>query len=91
MNQEQLISEGWTPTMQERSLSLEGRQVKCLIASEGHEWMRSYYDRQPAAVRERLAASRFNICPACLKEEVRRLKGEHTVALYFKVIDAIER
>src|SRR6476620_4526394 len=28
----------WTPTMEQRA-GLEGRQVKCLIASEGHLWM----------------------------------------------------
>ena len=35
---------GWTPTMEQRA-DLEGRQVKCLIASEGHLWMRNYFDR----------------------------------------------
>jgi hypothetical protein len=28
----------WTPTMEQRA-GLEGRQVKCLIASEGHLWI----------------------------------------------------
>ena len=32
--------------------------------SEGHLWMQHYYDRFPGAVRRRLAASPFNICPA---------------------------
>ncbi len=62
---------GWTPTMEQRA-GLEGRQVKCLIASEGHLWMQGYYDRFPGAVRQRLAASPFNICPACMDEEARR-------------------
>jgi hypothetical protein len=33
--------------------------------------MRNYFDRLPAAVRKRLATSRFNICPACMDEEAR--------------------
>jgi hypothetical protein len=48
------------------------RQVKCLIASAGHEWMVGYFDRLPSAVRRRLANSRFNICAACLTEEAER-------------------
>jgi hypothetical protein len=75
---------------------LEGRQVKCLIASEGHLWMRDYFDRFPSAVRRRLAESAFNICPACLDEEAcvaasRRNEIRPTVAMYFIVIEAIER
>ena len=72
------ISAGWTPTMEQRA-DLEGRQVKCLIASEGHLWMQAYYDQFPAAVRQRLAASPFNICAACADEEawnVARQRGE---------------
>jgi len=34
--------------------------------------MQHYYDRFPGAVRRRLAASPFNICPACMDEEARR-------------------
>jgi hypothetical protein len=56
----------WTPTMEQRA-GLEGRQVKCLIASEGHLWMQHYYDRFPGAVRRRLAASPFNICREVLQ------------------------
>ena len=29
---------GWTPTMEQRA-DLNGRQVQCLIASQGHLWM----------------------------------------------------
>jgi hypothetical protein len=65
------IRDGWSPVM-ERRAEIEGRQVKCLIASEGHLWMQHYYDRFPRAVRQRLAASPFNICPACMDEEARR-------------------
>jgi len=44
---------GWTPTIEQRA-DLNGRQVKCLIASEGHLWMRGYFDRLHPVVRRRL-------------------------------------
>jgi hypothetical protein len=87
---------GWTPTMEQRA-GLEGRQVKCLIASEGHLWMQAYYDQFPAAVRQRLAASPFNICAACADEEawnVARQRGEKkkpSTTAYFAAIAQIER
>jgi hypothetical protein len=62
----------WVPTMEQRS-SLEGRQLKCLIASEGHLWMRGYFDRLPPIVRRRLAESDFNICTAGSS----KLGGQH--------------
>jgi hypothetical protein len=68
----------------EQRAGLEGRQVKCLIASEGHLWMRGYFDRLPRIVRQRLAESAFNICPACME-------NKPSVATYFAVIEAIER
>ena len=79
----------WTPTMEQRA-DLEGRQVKCLIASEGHLWMRDYFDRFPSVVRRRLAESAFNICPACMDEEQRK-ETKPSVSTYFRVIEAIER
>jgi hypothetical protein len=45
-------------------------QTKCLINTEGHMWMRSYFDDLPKAVRQRLRDSPFNLCPACLQTEV---------------------
>jgi hypothetical protein len=76
----------------EQRADLEGRQVKCLIASEGHLWMKSYFDRLPSAVRRRLSESNFSICPACLNEEARRTaRGRPTVSTYFAVIETIER
>jgi hypothetical protein len=84
------MKRGWTPTMEQRA-DLEGRQVKCLIASEGHLWMRGYYDRLPPAVRRRLAESDFNICPACMDEEAHRAARRPTVSTYFAVIRSIER
>src|SRR5262249_30940329 len=85
----------WTPTMEQRA-ALEGRQVKCLIASEGHLWMAIYFDRFPSAVRRRPAESDFNICPACMDEEVRmkadrRHEAKPSIATYFAVIAAIEQ
>jgi hypothetical protein len=74
----------------EQRADLEGRQVKCLIASEGHLWMEGYFDRLPAAVRHRLAESAFNICPACLKQEARRVTRRPTVDTYFVLITSIE-
>jgi hypothetical protein len=75
----------------EQRADIEGRQVKCLIASEGHLWMQGYFDRFPAAVRQRLADSTFNICPACLDAEARRNERKPTVATYFAMIKAIEQ
>jgi hypothetical protein len=85
----------WTPTMEQRA-DLEGRQVKCLIASEGHLWMRNYFDRFPSGVRRRLAESAFNICPACMDKEAhtaarQRKEIKPSVGTYFRVIEAIER
>jgi hypothetical protein len=73
----------WTPNMEQRA-DLEGRQVKCLIASEGHLWMRAFFDGLPPAVRRRLADSPFNICPACMVAEARRVTARPTVATYFR-------
>jgi hypothetical protein len=49
---------GWTPTLGQRLTDPEARQVKCLIASEGHLWMRGCFDRLPPVVRRRLAERR---------------------------------
>jgi hypothetical protein len=78
---------GWASTVEQRG------QVKCLIASAGHLWMKHYFDRLPTAVRKRLTESRHNICPACLDEEARsrNLQVRPTVAVYLEVIEAIER
>ena len=89
------VKTGWSPNM-ERRAGRDGRQVKCLIASEGHLWMRGYFDHLPSSVRHRLAHSRHNICPACMSEEAnhtaktQRLKRP-TLAIYLAVIEAIER
>jgi hypothetical protein len=75
-----------------KSKTFEGRQVKCLIADEGHVWIH-YYDELPLPVRQRLANSRFNICPACMvMEALKRVRrGQPTIAMYCEVIDEIER
>ena len=82
----------WTPTMEQVGRTLEGRQVKCLTADEGHVWM-GPFDRLPAVIRRRLAASRFNICPACMDIEAREASGESRppISTYLAVIDVIER
>ena len=74
-----------------RSSSEKSHQIKCLIASEGWQWMRSYFDQLPAAVRQRLAVSRFNICPACMDEEAHRRAAVPSVKIYIEIIEAIER
>jgi hypothetical protein len=53
-------------------------------------------DRLPAAVRRRLAESLFNICAACISEEVQRVAAAQCLkrpilSVYFVVIDTIER
>jgi len=85
----------WTPAMEQRA-GLEGRQVKCLIASGGHLWMRDYFDRFPSVVRRRLAESAFNICPACMDEEAhtaarQRKETRPSIGTYLRVIEAIEQ
>jgi len=79
----------------EQRADIDGRQVKCLIASEGHLWMRGYFDRLPSPVRRRLADSAHNICPACMSEEAARVatrgrRRRPTLSDYFAVIEAIE-
>lgn len=82
---------GWTPTMEQRAGLDEARQVKCLIASEGHMWMETFYDRLPKPVRRRLAESAHNICAACLTEEAQKIAPHPGIATYFAVIKSIER
>ena len=85
------VRDDWRPGIEQRS-SLEGRQVKCLTADEGHVWMHCH-DRLPSVVRRRLAESRFNLCPACVVIDARSAsqRGEPSIATYFAVIEAIER
>jgi hypothetical protein len=50
----------------------------------------------PAAVRRRLADSRYNICAACMTEEAKRVAATRplkrpTISIYLAVIEAIER
>jgi hypothetical protein len=85
----------WTPAMEHRA-TREGQQVKCLFASEGHLWMRGYFDRFPQVVRRRLAESAFNICPACLDKEAhaaahRRKETRPSLGTYLLVIKTIEQ
>jgi hypothetical protein len=79
----------------EQKAGLDGRQVKCLIASEGHLWMRGYFDKLPSQVRARLANSVHNICPACMDEDAHELAARHkerkpSIATYLAAIESIE-
>jgi hypothetical protein len=89
------IKSGWSSNMEQRA-AREDRQVKCLIASSGHLWMRGYFDRLPPPVRRRLRESVFNICPACLQEEAQKAAQAHRLTrpsteIYLRMIAAIER
>jgi hypothetical protein len=81
---------GWAPDMEKRAADQKDRQVKCLIASGGHLWMKDYYDELPPVVRRRLAQSPFNICAACMMIEAQSA-GRPTVASYLSLIQEIER
>lgn len=70
--------------------------MKCLIASEGHVWMRGFFDQLPPRVRSRLANSAHNICRACMDEEahalaVQRKERKPSIATYFAMAEMIER
>jgi hypothetical protein len=69
-----------------RSRSREGQQIKCLNALDGHTRMVGL-EGLSRKVRMRLANSPFNICPVCLKGEVRG----RTDADYFRCIAIIEQ
>ena len=85
------IWSGWSPTMERRAEVDEAKQVKCLIASEGHMWMTTFFDRLPRPVRKRLTESPFNICAACLTEEAQKIARQPSITIYFAVIERIER
>jgi hypothetical protein len=76
--------------MESRASGDDARQVKCLIASSGHLWMRSDFDRLPAPVRQLLAESRHNICAACLRAEAARRQPNPDVATFICVLGEIE-
>ena len=89
LRQGQKRNGGWTADT--TGSSEKSHQIKCLIASEGWQWMRSYFDQLRAAVRQRLTVSRFNICPACMDEEAHRRAAVPSVKIYIEIIEAIER
>ena len=79
----------------EQRADLDGRQVKCLIASEGHLWMRvtltGFRSRATPACRKR-----FQHLPGvhgrrCSQAARQRKETKPSVATYFRVIEAIER
>jgi hypothetical protein len=55
--------------MKHTKQNAEINQTYCLIATGGHMWMQGYFDTLPTTVRQRLRASPFNLCPACLVTE----------------------
>lgn len=64
-------------------------QGKCLINSEGWQYMRWVFDRFPPRVRERLRDSPFNICAACVGDVANLGVGGSELA-YLDAIDQIE-
>jgi hypothetical protein len=70
--------------------TLEGEQVYCLTSDEGHLWIHCY-DALPKLVRQRLAASPFNICAACLDIAVRERARSPTATAYLATIAEIEK
>jgi hypothetical protein len=88
------ISPKWSPTMMKRS-SQNAQQVFCTTGDQGSEWIHGL-DELPAPVRRRLANSHLNLCPTCIgidadSEARRRGLRRPTIAVYFDVIEAIER
>jgi hypothetical protein len=88
------IDPRWSPTMM-RGSSQNAQQVFCTTGDQGSEWV-SGNDDLPPPVRRRLADSRFNICPTCIGvdaelEAERRGLRRPTVAVYYAVIEAVER
>jgi hypothetical protein len=45
------VRSGWSPTMEQVGRTLEGKQVKCLTADEGHVWMDSICRRAGPTIR----------------------------------------
>ena len=79
----------WTADMGRRS-TLEGEQVYCLTADEGHRWIH-VYDQFPSAVRKHMASSTFNLCPACVEIMAKAQTRRPSVDTYFAVIAEIEK
>jgi hypothetical protein len=70
-------------------------KVFCTTGDQGSEWIHGL-DELPAPVRRRLAESVYNICPTCVgmeadREATGRGLRRPTVAIFFDIIEAIER
>ena len=72
-----------------RMAVLDGRQVRCTTFDSGYVWIHEL-DQLPAAVRRRLANSRYNICPTRITNDARHNSKTPNIAVYFRVIEAIE-
>jgi hypothetical protein len=66
--------------------TMEAEQVRCMLGDEGHVWI-SWLDKLSPRVRDRLRNASFNICPACLIQEVGYGKSDE---VYFEQIEAWE-
>jgi hypothetical protein len=90
------IDSRWGPNMMRQPGSTqEAQQVRCLTGDQGSEWIDGL-DDLPPPVRRRLAESVHNICPTCVAAEadleaLARGLRRPTIAIYFDVIEAIER
>jgi len=90
------IDSRWGANMMRQSGSTqEAQQVRCLTGDQGSEWIDGL-DDLPPPVRRRLAESVHNICPTCVAAEadleaLPRGLRRPTIAIYFDVIEAIER
>jgi hypothetical protein len=64
---------------------------RCFIGGDiGWRYM-GYVDKMPEAVRKRLANSRYNICAACVTEEMNGRDGVKNEEAWFKVIEYFEK
>jgi hypothetical protein len=70
-------------------------QTRCWIATHGWMWMEGYFDHLPLPVRQRLRASPFNLCPACLVTKfLPKLRRKHPnysrQQLFFTAVEVME-
>jgi hypothetical protein len=87
------ISAEWHAGMELECEDRRGQQVYCTTRDPGLQWIKNF-DDLPPQVRSRLAQSRFNLCPACVKMEAQRAAGSGRrlppVPVFLAIITAIE-
>ena len=74
----------------------EVEQTRCRISNEGHLWMVGWFDDLPAAIRQRLRQSPYNLCAACLltiylPKVIKRQRGLSRQKALFTAIEVYER